>query len=765
MKKTLLGVLALTSVASFANVTGYVKSNSEATVKTDDVKANPVAYEYGLSTKLDLGLFLDDKKDTFVFAGGELKGKAVKGSLEKPGYLGVRFDGAVTENTNLTLTGIYRLNKDANTKDTIIEHLKAKKVWDDKASDDDKKALLRKEGYRFNNDDETLLISAILKGKYDEINYRLGGIYVTDNFKEGTHGLESFVEVDAKLEKVNVEGKLTHEIGRIKKLVENPANQDYYFNRVELIEVENSNSLKNAGRLKGEVKVSTDKLANRLALSTKAKFDLGTVLPEENNFLPAPEFEKIEAQHYFKVASENEAKYEVIKGLELEGKLNYNAEVSNLPIKDGEAMQFDAKIENNYGFMLHRPEIVLGAKYTKDNLTVATTNSNQVVLNTYLGKWTYNDKVLRKLYTLNNEFISKNNLDYKFNDNINLSGLVQFKNEVGFNVSSEEIKPISYLNNVLITPTLKVNNEHEGLKYDGEYRLGYIFDRYSTGYIAEDGTNVNTSRTYNIALTKLNTKLDYSLTSNIKLNAALDLIGVYANINDTSKTKDASLMYSTNVFSGVLNPKVGLTYEKENVKFVTTLATDVYAQHVRANAKDEEKDILLNKETAHMTGENTETDLAVKVYKKTGYFAKTTLDNKLTYGITSNVALFSEFNLAHSLQVNTEMREKGLEKYRDRVKDNFMKDGLVNLNANILKDEEQKEALAEFPSTSKHMFKVMPALGVTAKFIDNKLTVEPKISATAKYLSNVRTENEKSVEELKFKSIEGKATLKVEYVW
>ena len=110
MKKALLGVLALTSVASFADVTGYVKSNSEAKAETDVKKEESrVKFEgqkFPVKTKLDLGFFLDSNKDTFLFTGAKLSGEAQKEGVVREGYAGARFDSMLTENTSLILNAV-----------------------------------------------------------------------------------------------------------------------------------------------------------------------------------------------------------------------------------------------------------------------------------------------------------------------------------------------------------------------------------------------------------------------------------------------------------------------------------------------------------------------------------------------------------------------------------------------------------------------------------------------------------------------------------
>ena len=161
MKKVLLGVAALTSIATLADTQyphfhGYLDSETKATVnntlKDAKFENEGKPAEAGASQKLTFGAFLHKEAQLNVFAG--LKGDYVKYNKEGSTgvnvpnyYFGARWDAPIVDNFNIALTfghkqgytakkNVYSDNAlstkevtvedDTVLEDVVVKHLKAK---------------------------------------------------------------------------------------------------------------------------------------------------------------------------------------------------------------------------------------------------------------------------------------------------------------------------------------------------------------------------------------------------------------------------------------------------------------------------------------------------------------------------------------------------------------------------------------------------------------------------------------------------------------
>ena len=435
MKKALLGVLALTSMASFADVTGYVKSNSEAKAETDVKKEESgVKFEgqkFPIKTKLDLGFFLDSNKDTFLFTGAKFSAEAQKKGVAREAYAGTRFDSMLTENTSLILNAVAGYTnfekgfdkKEKSIETALKEHLDAKKVWsaekkaelERKDKEDDRNNFYKDNGFRLTENDR-LLLSAVVKNTTESSNLLAGTIYNLD--KDVYSRLESFVKAGKQFEGFRLDAELTHILGKDKEFV--PANE----NSLDLLTESDVTNLNVGGRLKGNVKLSTKLLNDTLELSTKPSFDLGLLLEQESKK------QNVMSERYFKAGIENVAKYTGLKNTTVEGKLVYDAEVANLPIESGKTYtDGDYKYTENAGSLLNLPKAVLNVKYDDKKLLVNTENEVKFFVGTYLGKIKVGEEDLERSALEAVKFDSKNKLAYKLTDNLGVNAIANYKLE------------------------------------------------------------------------------------------------------------------------------------------------------------------------------------------------------------------------------------------------------------------------------------------------------------------------------------------------
>lgn len=438
MKKALLGVLALTSVASFADVTGYVKSNSEVKAETDVKKEESAvkfeAQKYPVKTKLDLGFFLDSNKDTFLFTGTRFSGEAQKAGVNNESYAGFRFDSKLNENSSLILNAVAGYtdedkfnNDDKSIENALKAHLDAKKVWtadkkaelEKKDKADDRNNFYKDNGFRLTENDR-LLLSAVVKNDTETSNVLVGTIYNLD--KDTNNRLESFVKAGKQLDGFRLDAELTHVLGKDKELV--PNEEEYALN---LLTERDTTNFDVAGRIRGNVKVSTKVANDTLELYAKPSFDLGTVLERGSAQ------ENVEFERYFKAGIENVAKYTGLKNTTVEAKLVYDAEVAHLPIKENQTVEiYGTKYTENLGRLLNLPKAVLNVKYDNNKLLLETNNETKFFATVGLGESTYNGEKDKKATFNAVEFETKNKAGYKLTDNLSANMMANYKLTKGF---------------------------------------------------------------------------------------------------------------------------------------------------------------------------------------------------------------------------------------------------------------------------------------------------------------------------------------------
>lgn len=411
MKKQLLSILALSTAVSFTNTKGFVefenklegsKTPSEviahnlANKKAKDSKSKELAFyteekevTRDLGGKLNVGIFLDKNRDSFLFGG--INYKLLDTREINFGHIGARLHTGISENDEIIATLVYKNILDEEHKKSIVKHLLEKGL---------KKEDLNEYGYRFDDKKETLLGSLLFKGKHDKLGYSYLAAYNSNDFNAGTHKIENDLKVSYDLDKIKLESGLNHKIGNFETEIYKKNGNKYLFDKVTL----GKNTL---GNLSGYVKVDSDKLTENLINSHKISFDLTTLKKYEHESNKA---------HTLKLGFENEAKYTKIEGLELKANLNYK---NKLGISDDK--------KNTY---IHNPEAIILAKYTKikdleilakvkDGLEITNGLDKTTYLNNFIFDNSYKytlDKLVAKanLTVENHNEIPKKETDRKY---------------------------------------------------------------------------------------------------------------------------------------------------------------------------------------------------------------------------------------------------------------------------------------------------------------------------------------------------------------
>ena len=384
MKKVLLGVAALTSIATLADTQyphfhGYLDSETKATVnntlKAGKFENEGKPAEAGASQKLTFGAFLHKEAQLNVFAG--LKGDYVKYNKEGSTgvsvpnyYFGARWDAPIVDDFNIALTFGHKqgytdkkivysdelkpeksviVEDETVLEDVVVKHLKAKNKLNQAKLDskDDKEGYLKDNGYKLAAKDNTQLLSAVLTGKIeDNFDLTVAGLYNSTEFKDGTHELESYAKTSGKLtDNVKLSAEVNHLI--------------------------NSESYDEAGRLKGNVKLESQ-LNRDTMLTNEAKAELKNIKGDKHNG---------------ELVLENGLKYTGFSNLTLNTGLNYKLEAN------GKTDKFN-----------HIPEFKLDLTYTGiKNVTLTSKNSEKVEVKT---------ERTNGVEELNNVFKTYNNVKY-----------------------------------------------------------------------------------------------------------------------------------------------------------------------------------------------------------------------------------------------------------------------------------------------------------------------------------------------------------------
>ena len=402
MKKILLGVAALTSIATLADTQypdfhGYLNSETSANVnnKLEDnkFKNEGKPQEAGASQKLSFGAFLHKDAQLHVFAG--LKGDYVKydvtkvtknnkGQVTNNGltgvnvdgyYFGARWDAPIVDDFNIALTfghkqgytsskNVYNDDLSLTKKtvedepvleDVVVKHLKAKNKLDQAKVDSkgDKEGYLKDNGYKLAAKENTELLSAVLTGKIDDnFDLTVAGLYNSTMFGDNTHELESYAKTSGKLtDNIKLSAEVNHLL--------NSANYGV------------------AGRLKGDVKLES-KLNKDTLLTNAVKGELKNITGET---------------HDGEVVLENGLKYTGFKNTVVEQGLNYKLEINAKTATGNEDVKY-----------VHTPEYKVDLSYAGENVMASTKNSEKVEV-----KLKKQDNAVKEL---NNLFKTHNNIKF-----------------------------------------------------------------------------------------------------------------------------------------------------------------------------------------------------------------------------------------------------------------------------------------------------------------------------------------------------------------
>lgn len=426
MKKTILGLLALTSVVSVANYEdfhGFADVNSEVklegTMESDALKGPKITFD----NNFNLGLYTHKDKDVFVFGGA----KGLKGVFENSTatfepekvsyYFGARWDREIADGFSTALTLAHKQGYisektllDGNKKkihdsnilqESVVKHLKAKGTFDSsKDNDDDREDYLKDNGYYMEDAEKTTLLSGVLRGKLPKnFDFKVVGLYNSKNFEDGTHYLESYAKLSGQAtDKTKVSSKVQHVI--------------------------TSKSYDNAGKLYGDLKLDTT-FSNEFKTSNKISADLDNIKAVQNG-------------HFATFKSENEAKYTGFTNTELTGNLNYKGELDtrgNRYLDGGKKYDLDNTVTLKLKGVFKPVSGLTLTNKLEDELTLTTKTKKTDLATANTPDYKYTKY---QLSDIKNKFTTANEAKYEFS-NAYVKGLLNYELKNTF-MEAEEAK-------------------------------------------------------------------------------------------------------------------------------------------------------------------------------------------------------------------------------------------------------------------------------------------------------------------------------------
>lgn len=769
MKKTILGLLALSQVASFAS--GYVNNNYEGEInhtkaqKKADVKA---------SDATNVGVFFGPKSEAFLFSGLKFAGKNLfRESYENEMpvfYAGGSVDANVTDKFDIS-SFVYYTNKD--NKDQLEKLLIKHQDTRGTKKSVDKLGYFGEKGYNLITGlgfEERLSVA--------KLNQSIG--LRTDNFKT-TAVITSKLAAEGKVKSSMLNGFVKHELDvyENKATKENAKSRGYGSLEAEVKHENKGEKLE----LTNKVSFKTDKIVQKYTLNKKSYEAKNPYSDKEEkkivNDIPYyVENEDIGSKYLynFLAKTENKATYKLNDKVTLNGELNYEVE-SKLHtytfIQDGE------KVNDSIPALLHVPTLKLGAEYKEEKLTVKTLNevtSDILTLNSPVY-----DKPTPPTIEEAKNFIVKAYEGYDFNY-ISHATKVNSYNDLGYKLGNTDLKGLVYFNSKLVKDNYVVEKkEGKILELDDSFNfdvtvgarsdskalsdmfknsngLGYgVTGKYKYLYTITGSGEVNKPEKrevkYELKETMpllhsfygyTNNSYDYKVNDMLTLNTGLRLhafVDTDLNVEEKevmtngqkSKEKDYSKL---NLDGGaVANAHIGLEAKKSNFTF-TTKAEGNYL--VRTTAK----------EVIAKIKENKVKDLIKKA--QSGTFE---LTNKANYKFNDNASASAGFDVFFGHRVESDINFKNVRNYVEKF-------GLhENMRyATLEKFIEKTDKDHPYAAVESNVVTLTPKASAELKFVDGKLTVKPAGELTVEFRGDLGS---KPV----YSKTSSKATLNVEYKW
>ncbi len=597
--KLVLGILTLSSLSSLGKgfiKNLYLKNNSELRLKHEKKEVENVAmnssesgknekeFTYKANNNINIGTLVGKNKDLFIFLGGQIDARDVKKDKGKitgiDGKLnvGVSYKKKVNENVEITFNSGYQYM--GGMEENIKEGLKLRGLWDKKYDDDEKarKEFYHSQGLRLKNDE--VLASGVLDLNYEKTKAKLGLIYSSETLVAGKGRIESFLELDQKISKLNIGINLNHKLKTDFEIVDR------------------------LGRLKGDVTLSS-KLGN-FEIMGKAYTNIGSIIRSYKNRT---------------AGGENSLSYE-------KGGLSFKSILNHETLYDYSKNKKSSS-ENGEKHSQDKTEKLL---YKQEFLTNLVYKDNKVEINS-------ENKVKGKVFTNTNGTVKVDNDKYKRNgsDNNNKDFTVfsaYTKNEIEVKAGYVNLRFASrYRYNMELDDSSKLTHNHLalvglGLTFENKTNKLNLKNSVDARYLISHSNNTN----YSVISAWTDNKLDYEVNDKLRLMGELNFTS-FNKVKILEKEKIEILGLGD--VKGKIESKLS-----EKVDFVTELGLNTI---ILFDYKDKGNNFTqkVSSDNTQNNSNSVLTDLLLKnAYNYKGYI-KNSLSYKLNKGmkITGNLGM------------------------------------------------------------------------------------------------------------------------------
>lgn len=718
MNKTILGLLALTSLVSVANADKYdgylnLKSdlkvesefnkNSASSINAADSGASDSANKLNLvrnfENKFDLGLYANERHEIFVFGGakglnlkvtGGLKDATIDSDAFKPSYyFGARWDAEIVDGFSTALTfmhkhgyssekkllsetsvlgsetqkqkdstGVTKNVHDGNVfQDLVKKHLMKKSLWDaSKDNDDDREEYYKENGYFV---EDTNDVDAATKTSLLSAILR-GKIDRFNIVVGGIYTSKDFADGSHQLVSF---GKFK---GMANDKVEVSGKLEHKID---------SKSYDNYGSLYADAKVSTT--FDKFVLNNKLVGELKNITKTNNN-----------DGHEVVLKSLNDSKYTGIDKLELVTALNYEVTLNTKT--------------NATDRLVHKPKVKLEATIKPtDYLTLTSKNEDEVTLKQGT------DYVLKDV---SNDFKTKNEIKFAINDASYVKLLANYKLTKDFLTNKS----------TSTTP----------LKHDLVAGLGLAYKQGMLSTALDFRYHTDATKAKHDFYAWTMNKLTVSSESNM---FELGLDAYVQAQNNLGTGTDLAFTNSRILFL----VEGGAKLVNKAGKFTNT--ADLKASYVGDKSATELKHQVLtslNLESAYKPLENVELSLGLKTTYNLNKLAEA-YTKALKYRVTKD-----------------DKYDKALNELLNESEEH----SLLDSRSKVTKEVTSLSTAADFA----HELKFEPKLGAKLTYLEGNLEVKPYVGADVLLSANKKTKTDKK---FALEKVVGKLGLELNYTW
>ncbi|WP_083573777.1 hypothetical protein [Streptobacillus notomytis] len=701
--KAIIGILTLSSLSSLSRnfvKNLYLKNNSELTLKhkvkeLPTIKAssgigspNEKEVTYKASDNLSIGALVGKNKDLFIYLGGEInkenqKLNSISNYPNGKVNVGLGFKRKINEHIEVTFNGGYQYM--GGMEENVKEGLKLRGLWDKKYDNDEKarKEFYHSQGLRLKDDE--VFAAVILDLNYEFTKSKLGIIYSTEDLYAGKARIESFVELNQKIGKLNVGVNLNHKLKSDFELVDR------------------------LGRLKADLILSS-KLGN-LELKGKVYTNIGSLIRSYKNRMVGGEASLYYTGNSFSFKSKlnHETVYDYSKNKK---ERNTSGEyVNNIPIHGKEPTEK----------LLYKQELLVDLGYKNNTLKFNSENKlkGNVFTNTNgtikidqdkykNGKDSNKDHTVFSIYT-------KNEVENKLGPlNLRIESKYRYNMELNDSTLKHNHLALGGFGLTYESSTNKVDSKNN---VDLRYLNSYEGSEYHSTIIAWSDN-----------------KIDYRVNDRIKLTGELNLTS--SNKFDLSLKKRLEILGLMDT-KGIVESRIGNKVELKNEIGLNALVLFDYEK----DNHDNNSMMVSTESQPTMNLRLTKDKVLENLLLDTTHHYKIYTKNRISYKVKEGIKVISNLGITFTSAYSSDKLYSVL---KDIKRKQIDEDGIVGISEEDKKKVEQEKRDFE-ANDALERISINPGLEAEFKFLNDGLVIKPKAEVSINFDNEKPTYKYKSI--------------------